>query len=72
MIGYITRDKDADFVLLFDKCPTKNTKEEIWVVNGDSEYPGMSIYDENLPEGINPKWSDNEPIKVEVSLKIVK
>ena len=72
MIGYITRDKDADFVFLFDKCPTKNTKEEIWAVNGDSAYPGMSIDDENLPEGINPKWSDKEPIKVEILLKIVK
>lgn len=30
------------------------------------------ITDADIPEGINPQWSDNEPIEVELKIEMVK
>lgn len=62
---WIARDKNGD-LSLYDKKPIK--QRFYWTVNVDDcdgNYLG-NIDDSLLPDGSNPQWEDEEPIKVKL------
>ena len=64
MMAYIARDPDG-IAYLFKGKPHKES--DYWYAY-DEQFIG--IYDDSdLPEGINPQWSDDEPIEVELKIE---
>lgn len=66
MRAYVARDLNGDLVVFFNK-PKKGVKW--WYCYGSIN---RSITEQDLPEGINPQWSDDEPIEVELKLERAK
>ncbi len=64
---YIARDMDGDLYLYLNSKPSK--KREIWLDDEDELLP---ISEQDLPEGCNPKWEDDEPIEVELTINLKK
>lgn len=63
--AWITRDKDGDIWLFWEYKPIKN---DLRWTNGT--YCNNKITEDQLPEGCNPKWSDDDPIEVNVRIRI--
>lgn len=63
MKAWIARNVDGE-VLMHSRKPHKIKGLGVWGVEDADIFP---VYP--LPEGINPQWEDDEPIKVEVTLK---
>lgn len=61
MKAYVARDSIGKLYIFAEK-PRKG---KFWWVGCAI----LSWKDEYLPEGINPKWSDKEPIEVELKLE---
>lgn len=78
---WLTKNKDGG-LFAFTHKPYKDTEYQIWdcddgdclwwCCNSDIGSLNMScfIFD-NLSEDVNPKWSDNEPIEVEIKIEKV-
>lgn len=62
--GYVTRDRNGD-VFLWRKEPTKNEEKGEWV----HPIPWAAwryLSEDDLEDGVNPKWEDCCPIKVRI------
>lgn len=60
MLAYIARDSN-NMVYLYKSKPEKGLID--WLAK-DNFFPI-----DDLPEGINPRWEDNEPIKVKLKIE---
>lgn len=65
MKAWITRDKDDRVYFYYKNKPSKCIDSELWQNGGLFSL----IPDEDIPDGINPKWEDDEPIEVELKLE---
>lgn len=63
MRGYVARDK-AGYVFLYKNKPYKDSTK--WREDSDEFILYMDSND--LPSDINPQWSDEEPIEVEINI----
>ena len=63
MKAYIAKDKNGD-IFLYMATPKK--WENYWFSASSSL---MRLYEEYLPEGVNPQWEDEEPIEVELKIE---
>lgn len=63
MKAWIARDENGAIHIFIGYIPSKDGLG-LWVGNS------MFITEQDLPEGINPQWSDDEPIEVELEIKI--
>lgn len=63
MKAWITRDSRGKVYLFRDK-PTKGA---MWWVGGSI----CLMHDDDLPEGINPQWTDAEPVEIELKIEKV-
>lgn len=61
---WIARDARHNDISLHIEKPIKKERIGYWL-GGDELYVPESI----LPEGINPQWSDDEPIEVELKIE---
>lgn len=69
MKAWIARDKTEE-VYLYNKQPIKLEKTESWYANGycfELHKPFLDVFTNN----INPQWSDDEPIEVELKIERV-
>ena len=72
LTGYLACDQDGK-VFLYVTKPHKSKVVSVsplglWQVDDLSEY--MYVPSDKLPKGINPKWEDDEPLEVEISIKL--
>ena len=67
MIGYIARDKDNG-LYLYNHKPFKSNLfgRKCW----DSDFDLFKIQETDLPDGINPQWEDEEPVKVCITISV--
>lgn len=71
MKAWTTRDADGVVFVNINVKPEKLKPAGIWTAdNGEEDY--IRISDSDLPEGVNPKWSDVEPTEIELKLERVK
>lgn len=66
MKAWIARNLRHDTLELYLSKPIKNERVGFWLGVDSFEVPN-----EILPEGINPQWSDDEPIEVELKIEKV-
>lgn len=66
MEAWIARDKDNS-LYLYNHEPFKSDLYgyKCW----DSAYDFFKISETDLPEGINPQWEDDEPVKVNFKIE---
>lgn len=64
MTAWIARDRDGGLYLYLTK---PNKGDEIWCIDDLNRM--ARITDAELPEGINPKWTDYEPIEVGLTIR---
>lgn len=64
MIVYIARDKNGKIFAYKNK---PENKEGIWLCLRGMYY--IPIEETDLPEGVNPQWKDDEPIKVNLKIE---
>ncbi|MCQ2311586.1 MAG: hypothetical protein MJZ64_07555 [Paludibacteraceae bacterium] len=70
MKAWTTRDADGAVFVNINVKPEKLEPAGIWTAdNGEEDY--IRISDSDLPEGINPQWSDDEPIEIKLKLERV-
>lgn len=71
MLVWITRDEDGRLFIHFKEKPYKIIDRSTKYVSywENSECKRISIQREDLPEGINPQWEDEEPIEVELTIE---
>lgn len=62
MKAYIARDKNNE-LFIYDEKPYK-----MWSA-WESDACCYPMRDSGLPEGINPQWSDDEPVEVELKIE---
>lgn len=60
---WIARDRNG-MLGLYDECPKKNIQEEVWMDSPTCDW--VMINNNWLPDGCNPQWEDEEPIKVKL------
>lgn len=65
MEAYITEDKDGQLILWYGLVPVK--EGDFWD-SWDNKY--ISITRDLLPEGCNPKHTDDEAVKVEINISL--
>ena len=65
MRAWVARDKSGS-VYLFNEKPEKVWWNNTW---NDEHDKWFEIKDSDLPEGIDPKWEDDEPIEVELKIE---
>lgn len=63
MRGYVARDNDGN-TFLFKNKPYK----DFIAWKEDSDEFILFMDNNNLPSDINPQWSDEEPIEVEINI----
>jgi hypothetical protein len=68
MKAWLARDKSNMLYLYLADKPYKG--ENLW--HTDSDYLFVPFPNEALPSGINPKWEDEEPTEIEITIKRVK
>lgn len=62
--AWLTRDEDQKVFMFFGEKPVK-TDWGFW--DGKiADY--IEISEEKLPEGINPRWEDEEPIELDITI----
>lgn len=59
---FVTRDKNGT-VHLHERKPIKGFRE--WWIGGRSS---LILEESELPQGVNPRWEDDEPTKVNVTI----
>lgn len=67
MIAFIANDSDGE-IWLYTEKPEKNTDMGYWFSSG-KDYPADFIEDQ-FPH-LSPKWTDEEPIQIEINVKVV-
>ena len=67
MKAFIANDSDGEICLYTEK-PEKNTEMGYWFSSG-KDYPADFVEDQ-FPD-IQPKWTDEEPIQIEINVKVV-
>lgn len=65
MRAWVARDKDGR-AFLYSEKPYK--EGAMWSVRDYTSF--MYIDNDNLPEGCNPQWEDDEPIEIEITLSM--
>lgn len=65
MKAWVARNSDGSLYLFSDNKPTKGTF--YWFNYGN--FGSLTITEQDLPEGVNPQWSDDEPIEVELKIR---
>lgn len=65
MKAWIVSDIDGE-IFLYIRKPTKGFS--VWA---PTAIDCKRIYNSDLPEGVNPQWSDDEPIEVELKIEKV-
>ena len=65
MRAWIARDKDKQGFIFFGEKPTKDFLCKCW---NNSNFDYRHISEDKMPEGVNPKWSDDEPVEVEITI----
>jgi len=65
MRAWVARDKDNS-LCLYNHKPYKTSifGYKCW----DSAYDFFEISETDLPGGINPKWEDEEPIEIDITI----
>lgn len=67
MKAYIARDKNGR-THCYTQKPHKNG--DFWTTWPDMLwYDCIKIHNSDIPEGVNPQWSDDEPIEVELKIE---
>jgi len=67
--AWVARDKDG-FLMIYNRCPTKNNETGLWEIKSPlSPFYSMGFIENALPDGIDPKWEDEEPIEVELKIE---
>ena len=69
MKAWVARDKSGEIDLYLDK-PVKAESKYFPFWEADETY--MEILESVLPSDINPKWEDEEPIEVEITIRRAK
>lgn len=64
--AWVARDKDGDIYMYNTLAPEKNGY--YWVC----QYGYLKLTEDQLPEGCNPKWEDEEPVEVELTINLKK
>lgn len=64
MKGWIARDSDGN-LFIYDEKPEKGGCSWWYSSNW------MPFREEDLPQGVNPSWEDEEPIEVEITINKV-
>lgn len=62
--AWIVRDEDQKVSMFFGEKPVK--KDWGFWDNMTADY--IEIPEEKLPEGINPRWEDEEPIELDITI----
>ena len=61
MKGYLVKDKSGELIVFYGNKPEKET----WYWDSwDAKFFGI----DEAPEGLNPRWEDNEPIEIEIEI----
>ena len=62
--AWIVRDENDKVYLFYREKPVK-TDWDFW----DDELANfIEISEEELPEGVNPRWEDEEPIELDITI----
>lgn len=69
--AWIARDKDDRLYLYIDCKPCKNINDERWVIENGVNYDAYYRYIPN-DNFLKVKWEDEEPTKVELTIKVCK
>ena len=64
--GWVARDKQGD-LYLYNEEPYKDNKYSEWLIGFDNEGKYIEIDSKLFPQ---VKWEDEEPTKVELTIKI--
>ena len=67
MTAFIATDSDGE-IWLYTEKPEKNTDMGYWFSSG-KDYPADFVEDQ-FPD-IQPKWTDEKPIQIEINVKVV-
>ncbi len=62
--AWLTRDEDQNISMFYREKPVK-TDWGFWD-GRNADY--IEIPEEKLPEGINPRWEDEEPIELDITI----
>lgn len=73
MKAWIARDEDRRIFIYFKDKPEKFIdRSGKYVSYWENSEDMLLIQKEDLPEGINPQWSDEEPVEVELTINLKK